>query len=903
VFNKIVLTIAFSCFFITSSWGTTYYVSKSGNDYNAGTSWATAWLTTDIVQERLNGGDTVFFGTGIWRDVKFDVPDGSYFDRTCYACSAFADTNAAGEYHFAKLWGSDSVGNWTNYGGNKWWAEWTTNSKRQQDYPYTVSQNDSIIKYASSEAAITEGTFWYDAANDRIYLWCWGDANPNNVDMEVSCHSIFVLGCISDADYATIYGFDIRYGSGQNIWFCSNSKIDSSFIDHCYIRTVAENVVSDNCQLIYAAGDGPNLSEHCRVRSCSLLGPVYCPPPNDAGHRLGIVLYAHNYFVTESCYVAGMPTGIDYKNRGDLGEYSRNNIIRYNIFEDNSNESVRIWLHAYHDSVYGNIFFSDDVGVCIAEGLDPIGDSIFVLNNTFYGRGKFAYCSASGFEPIPHKFFKYNVVYNMNQIESIHEFCYGPDSNTWFFDHNMYYINNPNRFFENNPGTYLSLLQWKAPPYNQDPNGIFDIDPGFDSATANNPRIGLKRSRASGEMYETYDGKTWTVYGAIQNDDSDSLRQILTVVDTTWSTIDIENDYILTGVTVDATEYQWSIDNFVSFVGKDTVLAPSDPDTIQISGLDSSTAYQIRAISLDASVGIIDTSSTLTVQTPPIIQAPDTLGTIIDGDVATAYASTVDPGLPIFYQFELDTIITFPAPLLFIGAVGASGDTVTTMFEELNSGIEYRWRVRAVASHDTTLFSAWSPVVTFSLGSVAAEGGCTGISPPEGATIETFTPVFEAFCEDANNYIYFQVDDDIKFDSPIESGPVTIAANNTASWQIPQPLSNEMIYFWRAGIDNVEWFSPMSFRVRLDIYAYPVPFRPQDGHSNITFTNLPEQSRVTIATISGSIVKKTGVLKGGDWVWDVGNDRNETKNLASGVYLYAIEFPSGTSRGKLMVIR
>jgi hypothetical protein len=87
----------------------------------------------------------------------------------------------------------------------------------------------------------------------------------------------------------------------------------------------------------------------------------------------------------------------------------------------------------------------------------------------------------------------------------------------------------------------------------------------------------------------------------------------------------------------------------------------------------------------------------------------------------------------------------------------------------------------------------------------------------------------------------------------------------------------------------------------LDIHTFPTPFKPYDGHTAITFTNLPATSRITITTVSGKVVRQTNELGPGDWVWEVKN--NEGKDLVSGVYLYCIEFKGESSRGKIMVIR
>ncbi|MGQ0645675.1 MAG: PKD domain-containing protein, partial [Elusimicrobiota bacterium] len=85
-------------------------------------------------------------------------------------------------------------------------------------------------------------------------------------------------------------------------------------------------------------------------------------------------------------------------------------------------------------------------------------------------------------------------------------------------------------------------------------------------------------------------------------------------------------------------------------------------------------------------------------------------------------------------------------------------------------------------------------------------------------------------------------------------------------------------------------------------YAYPVPFRPALGHSEITFTELSSLATIRVYTLSGELVRELqetdgdGVLK-----WDVTNSRGEP--LASDVHFYVIENSRQKKTGKLVVIR
>lgn len=88
-------------------------------------------------------------------------------------------------------------------------------------------------------------------------------------------------------------------------------------------------------------------------------------------------------------------------------------------------------------------------------------------------------------------------------------------------------------------------------------------------------------------------------------------------------------------------------------------------------------------------------------------------------------------------------------------------------------------------------------------------------------------------------------------------------------------------------------------------HAFPVPFIPSKGHSQITFTRLTAKVTIRIYTLSGelvkSIVKDSGASDEVSW-FPVANEQGQT--VASGVYLYHVESTDGKTRlGKLMVIK
>ncbi len=85
-------------------------------------------------------------------------------------------------------------------------------------------------------------------------------------------------------------------------------------------------------------------------------------------------------------------------------------------------------------------------------------------------------------------------------------------------------------------------------------------------------------------------------------------------------------------------------------------------------------------------------------------------------------------------------------------------------------------------------------------------------------------------------------------------------------------------------------------------YAFPVPFKPSRGDSEIIFVNLSPMATIKIFTLNGELVKKIEHISGDTILsWDVTNDHGE--KLASGVYLYLIKNEKQSKKGKLMIVK
>jgi hypothetical protein len=357
--------------------------------------------------------------------------------------------------------------------------------------------------------------------------------------------------------------------------------------------------------------------------------------------------------------------------------------------------------------------------------------------------------------------------------------------------------------------------------------------------------------------------------------------------------------YVIKYSTVPITEVNWASASDVS--NPPVPLEAGTFQTFTVDGLDEGEIYYFGIKAYDE-VGNSAPLSNVPNSFACGIMVPMPLETVIDSANASAetIALAVDSYLPLYYEFALDTIENFPNPRIEVGLLADS--TVSAIFGELSEDIGYFWRSRAMAS-DHSDSSDWSQFVAFNIltgvSQTLASSYC--LFPQEGDAIQTNRPIFVVEYVPDIAEIYFQVDDNASFSSPVSSGPVQTSQNNNTEWQITEPLSNGMFYYWRISSDNIVWTSPIVFSTVLDIHPYPNPFRTSEGHTNITFTNLPPESRLIVATVSGSIVRRVDGIGPENWIWDVRNDNGG--ELASGVYLYVVEYRNGSSRDKLMVIR
>jgi hypothetical protein len=82
--------------------------------------------------------------------------------------------------------------------------------------------------------------------------------------------------------------------------------------------------------------------------------------------------------------------------------------------------------------------------------------------------------------------------------------------------------------------------------------------------------------------------------------------------------------------------------------------------------------------------------------------------------------------------------------------------------------------------------------------------------------------------------------------------------------------------------------------------AFPVPFRPESGHSSMTIDQIPIGSTIRVYTMSGMLVKELRT-EAESVQWNVKNDDEE--DVSSGVYIVRVSGSGGDKTFKIVVQR
>ncbi|MBD3401586.1 hypothetical protein GF420_01720, partial [candidate division GN15 bacterium] len=362
-------------------------------------------------------------------------------------------------------------------------------------------------------------------------------------------------------------------------------------------------------------------------------------------------------------------------------------------------------------------------------------------------------------------------------------------------------------------------------------------------------------------------------------------------------------------------EIRYSINPINASNWSQATLAPSTPNPAPagtpeqyvLEGLDPGVQYYVAIVAQDDAGNSSPVSSAVQSFAAGIAPpAPTTTAIDEPSQSVTVSADLVDSYYSLRYEFALDVNSGFPNPTIGVGL--ASGSEASASFDQLQTDVLYFWRCRAIASDDSDT-SAWSQSVSFDItsGVVATLTESDMAYPADGGVVTDPRPTLRVRDVAGVTTVYFQLADNDSFTGATESGAVTTTAGEETTWQVPDSLDTDVVYYWRVSPDNSLWTQAATFSIGAalaeapDIHPYPNPFNVAEGHSEVTFTNLVEGSRITIMSVSGSLVLVEDNVGPGEWTWNGRNDSGAP--VSTGAYFYYVSYPSGTASGKLLVIR
>ncbi len=336
----------------------------------------------------------------------------------------------------------------------------------------------------------------------------------------------------------------------------------------------------------------------------------------------------------------------------------------------------------------------------------------------------------------------------------------------------------------------------------------------------------------------------------------------------------------------------------------------------------NSTGDSVNTISLmnaESFIGIKTTGGEVPSQIdPPQPLSPQNGATVDTTQPTLIIQNTRDPeGRPLLYYFELDSNTQFDSQLKkestpFELETGQDSTTKWTVPTQLSSGVYY-WRSRAYTNTYPTDTSQTSTVYHFQLSTGIGDSlyALYLFSPVGDDLVTSLRPTLNAqFIHNGFDRerirTKFEISEEASFSTgrTIISPYVNIPEDLVIFWTTNWDLKEGKRYFWRVNVYDLDLLvaisDPASFFTG-SIHVFPNPFKPSQGDSFITFRNIPLNSKIIITTLSGELIRELSGNTSTDVVWDVKNQRGGS--LASGAYYYRVDFPSGSTSGKLAIIK
>ena len=529
---------------------TNYYVSPWG-DNSDGSTWAKAWTHPNSTNDGMNGNDTVFIAPGTY-DSTYILPDAA----NVYACSTLAAMDSLRKV--TKLRGTLPLtgGTWLQRGStNTWrysielparWNAFTTFSDVGWAILMRIDGGVRTMQHSLNASSGGESIANLDAAleylkdpRDDDSLYVYSTTDPNGSSWAYGNAPVVMFG--DSDDNVSFLGLTIEEGY-QGVLVIGTSDIttdqpDSLLVSHCNIRNGSHVMSAGNLGLIFGSGYGTTWTSTQYGEFNTFVADSFdyaWAPGDDFSAGAAFDFYSQRQCLIDSCWFgAGLNMGaIMYKNGGGaktVKAYANRITNCTFVGTGSTTQKASIWIGGNNDSVVisGNVFNTARYAAIALYRDDRSIGRVKILNNTFFSCGHPSFSpaiqfSAYFYDSTGSNECKYNVFYDTATVSPQVQFLQGDVSGSqtpsvesqWDIDSNRYYFKTGGNFvtsFLSGSGcTGTNFAAWRSCGF--DVQGDTGINPNFAVAGSD-----FSRPSASGEMNRTYGGKTWTIYGAVQN--------------------------------------------------------------------------------------------------------------------------------------------------------------------------------------------------------------------------------------------------------------------------------------------------------------------------------------------------------------------------------------------------
>jgi hypothetical protein len=222
----------------------TYYVAPNGNNNWSGRlSTPNAqqtdgpWRTIQYAANATQPGDTVYVRGGTYKEWV-------WIETNRSGTAASPKVFAAYPGETPTLDGAVYPTAWQNYSGSIWQVDASNIDFNWEGQARLVWEDDVWLRHANSLGAMTAGTWWYNTATRRLYVWLHAGDDPHSHQIAVmSLRNAFRLNV---ASWITIDGFHIVHyyrGIDQSDSVVNQGRsMEGLTVQNCTIEHVGEGI-------------------------------------------------------------------------------------------------------------------------------------------------------------------------------------------------------------------------------------------------------------------------------------------------------------------------------------------------------------------------------------------------------------------------------------------------------------------------------------------------------------------------------------------------------------------------------------------------------------------------------------------------------------------------------------